>query len=209
MRTFNMNQTFFSINQTANFYPDLFYKEDYIPAGNSISMCLSVFWANKERGLNADLMRPVINFPRCKETLTGKFIWNEDDPEWGIDTPAWIQKEYDVDCYDKEDCDEYCRKNYNALFVQGKKGKKCYGYDILDTVCLVVKYNNLTDEYEYVGGCFQDGQHYMLTSAEPDKVYNFDSIETEVRNEMDPVIKAGKMSNYTYRFGQSWVNKFF
>lgn len=76
-------------------------------------------------------MKLVGGFPQCRETLSGKFIWNEGDSIYGVDVPVWKQFEYDVDCADDEDCVSYCRSNYNGEFVHGKLGKKCYSYRVL------------------------------------------------------------------------------
>jgi hypothetical protein len=204
MENFNMNNTFFFINQTALFFPTLSYRQENIPVGDSISMCLSVSWAPKEKGLNFDLMKRVKGFPMCKEALSGKFIWNTADPKFGIDVPVWKQNKFEIDCTDKEDCEKYCR-SYNAEYVAGKNTKRCYSYETLETICFSIEYDNVTDEFKYAGGCFKDGSHYLMKQAVPNTDYKFDGIEIEVRNKKDPVIMAGEMSNFTYRFGQSWV----
>lgn len=84
MESFVMNNTFFFINQTANFFPTLSYKDENLPVGNSITLCLSVSWASKERGKNYDIMKTVKGFPRCKETESGKFIWNKETQFMGL-----------------------------------------------------------------------------------------------------------------------------
>jgi hypothetical protein len=150
-------------------------------------------------------MKPVSGFPACKETLSGKFIWNNDDPVNGVDVPVWKQSSFEVDCTDEEDCVKSC-SSLNAQFVQGKSKKMCYSYDILDSICIVIKFDELTDEYKYIGGCFKDNSHFTLKRAEQDKVYNFDEIGIEVRNKKDPVIMAGEISSHTYNFGASLVN---
>ncbi len=168
-------------------------------------MCIAVSWAPKERGLNYDIMKPVSGFPQCKEASSGKFIWNSDDPLNGIDVPVWRQKLIDVDCTNEEDCDKLCA-SYNAVFLQGKNSKRCYSYEVLENVCIVVEYDELKDDYIYAGGCFKDNMHYLMSRAAKDKEFFFDGIEIEVRNKKDPVIKAGEMSNYSYSFGESWVS---
>lgn len=203
MENFNMNNTFFFINKTQFFFPKLSYTKENVPVGDSISMCIAVNWAPVERGHNYDLMKPVEGFPRCKETLSGQFIWNVDDPIYGIDVPVWIQKSEDIDCTDEDDCNRYCN-SLQAEFVNGRNSKKCYSYDILDTVCLVVEYDPLSEKYIYSGGCFKDGLHYLMAPADREKTHYFSGIEIEVRNKKDPVIKAGEMSNFTYSFGENW-----
>ena len=73
---------------------------------------------------------------------------------------------------------------------------------------MIVEYNNITDSFSYAGGCFADNLHYTMIPATIDSVYRFDSIEMEIRNKDDPIIVAGKMSNYKFDFGQSFVNSF-
>jgi len=36
--------------------------------------------------------------------------------------------------------------------------------------------------------------------------YRFNSIEIEVRNKKDPIIEAGRLSDYNYNFGIGWVS---
>jgi hypothetical protein len=81
-------------------------------------------------GKNYDVMKLVGGFPRCKETESGKFIWNNGDTEFGVDVPAWKQISYDIDCGDELECIETCRSYYNAEYINGKKGKKCYAYQV-------------------------------------------------------------------------------
>lgn len=199
-----MNNTFFFVNDTNLFFPKLRFQKENVPVGNSISKCLALSWSLKERGLNYDIMKTVKGFPQCQETLTGKFIWNSDDPKLGIDVPVWNQHYVEVDCSDEEDCDRACDA-YNAIFVNGKLSRRCYYYEILDTICIVVEYNSVTDDYFYKGGCFKDNKHYLMVPAEKNKDYHFEGIEIEVRNLKDPVIRAGEMSNFTYSFGESMV----
>jgi hypothetical protein len=184
------------------------YTKENIPVGDSITMCIAVSWANSDRGNNYDVMKPVLDFPRCKTTESGKFIWNSEDPEYGIDIPVWKQHAFDIDCTDEEDCDRACDSKFNAEFVNGKTKKKCYSYDILDAICLVIEYDQLTDNYRYKGGCFKDGLQYLMVPAEQNNIYYFEGIEIEVRNKKDPIVYAGEMSNYTYSFGVGWVNKY-
>jgi hypothetical protein len=204
MESLNMNNTFFFINKTANFFPKLSFTQENIPVGDSISMCLAVSWAFTERGNNYDIMKPVGNFPRCRSTETGKFIWNIDDPVYGIDVPVWKQKSVDIDCTGYEDCKRYC-DSINSIYVNGRFSKKCYSYDILDTICITIEYDPDKEEYNYSGGCFKDGVDYLLSPAQENKVYRFEGIEIEVRNKKDPVIQAAILSNYTYSFAENWV----
>ena len=153
-------------------------------------------------------MKPVKNFSQCSETLSEKFIWNEDDTKFGLDVPAWRQNVFEAYCDDEKDCEYYCKTNYNGKFLDGKRGKKCYSYDILENICMVVEHNNITDSFSYAGGCFDNNLHYSMIPASIDGVYRFDSIEMEIRDIDDPIIVASKMSNHKFDFGQSFVKIF-
>ncbi len=150
-------------------------------------------------------MKPISNFTQCSQTISEKFIWNEDDPKFGLDVPAWRQNVFDIECEDEKDCQYYCQKNHNGKFLNGKRGKKCYSYEILENLCFTVDYDNITDSFSYKGGCFKDNMHYNMIPGNIDTTYRFDSIEMEIRNINDPIIVAGRMSNYKYDFGQSFV----
>jgi hypothetical protein len=206
MESLNMTNSFFFVNNTGLLFPKLNYQKENIPVGNSISMCLTLSWSLQERGYNYDIMKSVMGFPRCKESLSGKFIWNKDDPIYGIDVPVWKQNSIDLECSDVTECESYCDSSYNGIFVNGRTSKKCYTYEILDTICLVIEYDSVTDNYKYAGGCFKDNNHYLMVPAMKDEIFHFDGIEIEVRNKKDPIIIAGMMSNYTFSFGVSLVN---
>ena len=205
MENLELNNTYMKIENTKDFFPKFKFTTDNIPIGDSVTLCISLHWAFEEKGRNFDLTKPVLGFNTCEEAVTGKFIWNEDDPTLGVDIPVWTQFEKDIDCTDDEDCQATCDK-YNALFLNGRRGKKCYHYKILQSICLSISYDSNLDEFNYSGGCFQDGIHYTMTEPEKNKIYYFDNIKVEVRNSKDPVIKAGKLSNYSYSFGAPMVS---
>jgi hypothetical protein len=204
MEALEMNNTFFFVNKTEKFFPKLAFTKSNVPVGDSSSMCITVSWAFTERGNNYDIMKRVGNFPKCRSAESGKFIWNLDDPVYGINIPVWKQKSIDIDCTSEEDCNKIC-SDKNAIYVNGRFSKKCYYYDILDTICITIEYDSDREEYNYAGGCFKDGKDYLMVPAEENQIYRFEGIEIEVRNKKDPVIKAGVMSNYTYSFAEKWV----
>jgi len=191
------------ITETPNFFPKFKYTEDNIPVGNSIALCISLHWNHKEKGRNFDLSKPVSGFSQCHASISGKFIWNAEDPINGLDVPAWTQEEIDVDCTDEEDCRSTC-EDYYALFLNGKRGKKCFSYKILTSICIAVEYDEVLEDFKFKGGCFEGGKHYLMGQPEKDKVYYFSDIKFEVRNAHDPVIKAGEYSNFSYSFGASF-----
>ena len=114
-------------------------------------------------------MKEIQNFPQCEATKAGKFIWNDKDSKYGMDIPVWIQYENDIDCGNDNDCDYYCEKYFNGEFINSKKGKKCYSYEVLSAICLAIKYDSILDNWYYDSGCFKDGKNYLL---EPAKINN-------------------------------------
>lgn len=171
MQDFNMNATFYYIDKTQLFFPKLSFKKDNVPVGNSVEMCISVSITTKDHGKNFDLMQVVEGFDRCTETQSGKFIWNEYDPVNGVNVPVWKQYDYNVDCGDDEECDGICKDTYGAIYIKGKKGKKCYGYEILDSMCIVIDYDKYKNKYFYSGGCYDGGKTYRLNKAEVNTTY--------------------------------------
>lgn len=208
MESLNLNNTYMKLEKTKNFFPRFKYNEDNIPVGNSILLCVSLHWSTIEKGPNYDLSDPVEGFPVCSGAASGKMIWNVDDPKNGVDVPAWTQHEIDIDCTDEEDCRSTC-DGYDSLFLNGIKGKKCFGYKILTSICLTVKWDEELSKFSYAGGCFENGNHYLMGKPEKDQIYHFDKIKFEVRNAEDPIIQAGKISKYTYSFGASLVGFLF
>lgn len=206
MDDLNLNNTYLVIENTKDFFPKFKFTEDNIPVGDSIKLCISLHWSTVEKGKNFDLTTPVTNFPVCDAAASGKLIWNQEDPKYGVDVPVWIQNEHDIDCTDKEDCDSSCQSQFNALYLYGRRGKKCYSYKILKSICLIVGYNAETEQIEYKGGCFKDGKIYLLEEPVKDKVYLFDKVKFEVRNYNDPIIKAGEMSDFTFSYGAPMVS---
>ena len=203
MGSYELNTTFFRLNQTNKVFPKFKFTKDNIPVGDSVMMCLAANWAPTERGKNFDIMKEVKGFPNCTQAETGKFIWNDEDPTQGVDIPVWVQHGNEADCSD-ESCDEYCADTYNGFFVNGEKKHMCYSYEILDGICIVIGYDKVRNEYTYQGGCFENGKAYVLVPAKLNEVYYFSGIEIEVRDKVDPIIVAGEMSEYTYSFGNSW-----
>ena len=121
MENLELNNTYLKVEHTKDFLPKFKFTEDNIPVGNSVMLCVSLHWASNDKGRNFDLTTPVLNFPDCIEAKSGKFIWNEDDPKTGIDVPAWIQEENDIDCTDTEDCQYECESQFNGLYLNGRR----------------------------------------------------------------------------------------
>ena len=147
-------------------------------------------------------MKPVQGYGKCS-TVSEKFIWNEDDSVYGIDIPAWKQTAHEADCSD-EDCAEYCKEKYEGAFVNGVNKHVCYSYETLNSICIVIKYDNLRDEYIYHGGCYPGNKTYKMSPATLGKVNNFNGVKIEIRDYTDPIIQAGEWTDYDYNFGQFW-----
>ena len=136
-------------------------------------------------------MDEVKKLPYCSARKSGKLIWNEDDTEYGVDVPVWVQNETDVDCDSKKECEKKC-KDLNAIYFRSKSGNKCFAYDVVDSVCLVVEKKE--GEYIYRGGCFEAGSHLRMKTATPETVYELNDVKIEVRNYSDPIIYAGRVT---------------
>jgi len=147
-------------------------------------------------------MKPIQGFPQCT-AANEKIIWNDDDSIYGVDIPAWKQIMHEIDC-NYEDCSDYCKSKYDGVFVKGVNKNVCYSYEILDGICLVVKYDPLKDEYYYHGGCFPGNKIYKLVPATPGEEVNFYNVEIEIRELNDPIAQAGELTDYGYSFGYFW-----
>ncbi|WP_196300312.1 hypothetical protein, partial [Streptococcus pneumoniae] len=82
----------------------------------------------------------VRNFPKCYHAISGKFIWNVDDPTDGINVPAWKQLDYDIECGDDEECESSFISQYKGEYLNGKLGKKCYAYQVLNHFKIGIKW---------------------------------------------------------------------
>jgi hypothetical protein len=170
--------------------------------GDSLSLCLGAHWGLIERGKHYEIMKPIQGFPQCT-AANEKIIWNDDDSIYGVDIPAWKQTMHEIDC-NYEDCSDYCKSKYDGVFVKGVNKNVCYSYEILDGICLVVKYDPLKDEYFYHGGCFPGNNIYKLVPATPGEEVNFYNVEIEIRELNDPIAQAGELTDYGYSFGYFW-----
>jgi hypothetical protein len=147
-------------------------------------------------------MKAVQGFSKCG-SVNDKFIWNEDDPIYGIDIPAWKQTVNEADCSD-EDCAEYCKEKYQGAFVNGVNKHVCYSYEVLESICIVIRYDKLRDEYIFHGGCYPGNQTYLMRPAKFGEENDFRDVEIEIRDFSDPLVQAGEWTDYEYNFGQFW-----
>ena len=147
-------------------------------------------------------MKEVKGFDKCS-SANDVFIWNEDDSQYGIDVPAWKQIVHEVDCSD-EDCAKHCKEKFGGAFVNGVNKHVCYSYETLDSICIIIKYDKLRDEYVYHGGCFPGNQTYKMNPAALGEENKFNAVKIEIRDYSDPIIQAGEWTDYGYNFGHFW-----
>ena len=147
-------------------------------------------------------MKEVKGFDKCS-SANDVFIWNEDDSQYGIDVPAWKQIVHEVDCSD-EDCAKICKEKFGGAFVNGVNKHVCYSYETLDSICIIIKYDKLRDEYVYHGGCFPGNQTYKMNPAALGEENKFNAVKIEIRDYSDPIVQAGEWTDYGYNFGQFW-----
>ena len=147
-------------------------------------------------------MKPVQGFSQCS-TVNEKFIWNDDDSIYGVDVPAWKQTIHQADCND-EDCDDYCKEKYRGAFVKGVNKHVCYSYEILESICMIIKYDQLRDNYIFHGGCYPGNKTYKMVPANPGDENDFRGVEIEIRDLSDPIIQAGEWTDYEYNLGHFW-----
>lgn len=201
--SYDLGTTFFRTDKTDKVFPVFAFTQENVPLGNSISMCLAFHWNEASKGKHYETMKMVEELPQCGTTLSEKFLWNEDDTIFGIDVPGWVQHVNDAGCSD-EDCPDYCLNKYGGAFIDGVNKHVCYSYDVLDKICVVIKYDEKKDQYVYHGGCFPDGMHYQMRPATFGEIEKFGKVDIEVRDLSDPITQAGEMSNYKYGFGTFW-----
>ena len=147
-------------------------------------------------------MKPVQGFGKCS-SANDVLIWNEEDSQYGIDVPAWKQIVHEVDCSD-EDCAKHCKEKFGGAFVNGVNKHVCYSYETLDSICIIIKYDKLRDEYVYHGGCFPGNQTYKMNPAALGEENKFNAVKIEIRDYSDPIVQAGEWTDYGYNFGQFW-----
>jgi len=200
--SYGINPTYFRTNQTRKVFPKFSFTKENIPLGNSISLCMAANWGEIERGKHYEIMKPVKGLPQCS-SVNEKFIWNEDDPIYGIDIPAWKQFMYEVDC-NYEDCEEYCKDKYGGAFVKGINKNVCYSYEILQGICMVIKYDPLRDDYTFHGGCYPGNNTYRMVPGILGEEVNFNNVKIEIRELNDPIVQAGEWTDYGYNLGHYW-----
>ena len=201
-KAYKIKPVFFRTNQTEKVFPKFSFTLENVPLGNSIPLCLSIHWGEIARGKHYNIMKPVEGFPQCS-AVNEKIIWNEGDSTSGIDIPTLIHSIHEVECAD-EDCEEYCKINFNGAFVNGVNKHICYSYVTIDSICIVIKYDKLRGQYLFGGGCYPGNQTYKMAPATVGHENNFANVKIEIRDYSDPLIQAGEWTDFEYNFGQRW-----
>lgn len=86
----------------------------------------------------------------------------------------------------------------HGVYKEGPKGAKgkCYNYDVLTNVCVlmrpIINVDTIEEEWEYVGGCFDNDQTVQMEKGVAGQVYTFDKINIEVRADQDPYLAVSK-----------------
>jgi hypothetical protein len=71
----------------------------------------------------------------------------------------------------------------------------CYTYEVLKKICIKVDFvKDVTGNeiLQYNGGCFPNGESYIMEKATPNKVYDFGGITIETRKSTDPYTVIAK-----------------
>lgn len=85
-----------------------------------------------------------------------------------------------------------CRMACPGVYKPGPDDSigKCYTYDVLTAICIkaghIVDVENAEENWEYRGGCFENGSPVLMERAVPGKEYAFDYVPIEVRADDDP-----------------------
>jgi hypothetical protein len=76
-----------------------------------------------------------------------------------------------------------CESNAIKVKLSETLPARCYSYEYLSAVCIIVKYKETEqhESWEYVKGCFADGSPVEYLHAEPGKDYSFNHVRFEVR----------------------------
>jgi len=125
------------------------------------------------------MYKPVVGLPVCSDANNKKAIWRDIHKE-GIDFSAFRQYK------EPANFDGSCPQE-NGVYVKltDTAPAFCYSYDYINAMCLLVRYVENYDAnqaaWEFVGGCFQNGEVTEYLPGEPGKVYSFENVQIEVR----------------------------
>ena len=90
----------------------------------------------------------------------------------------------------------------HGVYKEGPKGAKgkCYIYDFVTTICIlirpVVNVDLIEEEWQFVGGCYDEGSFVQTEKGIAGKSYDFSGINIEVRADQDPYLAVAKKKEY-------------
>lgn len=173
----NSRVNYFKYEVNELHFPPLHFNKEYVPAGNSQPYCLHFEWNNMESFRQIDQYKHVQGLPKCEQADNSKGLWNPGDPKEGINLFAFKQIRSDPGLLGS------CESDAIKIKLSETLPARCYSYEFLSGVCITVRYKEGEQQgsWEYVKGCFADGQPVEYRKAEPGKDYAFNNVRFEVR----------------------------
>jgi len=190
-------------------FATLAFNEDMVPVGDAQPKCVYVEWAPSSKWNKPSAYKPLSNLGECTQAKVG--WWNENDPKVGVEVSNWWQNEIQISCSGKS-CVDKCRKQKGWwVWKNDESGGTCYGYDILKSICLTMsrkedKFGQ--EDWEFKGGCFQEGQPGYYERGVPGTVYHFEGVRIEVRGHNDPYVSTLSVTGDSAKIGGSGFNIF-
>ena len=177
---------FFGFHQTNEYFPTLHYTEEHIPVGTSKPYCLHLEWIRKEQRQLIDRYYHVQQFPDCIMAKNPKSRWQATDPKTGLDFNVWRQSSTAA-TYESE-CGE------GATFIKRSDDApgRCFKYEVAVAICVEIAYVEHPDTasytWDYVGGCFPNGEYVLYQTAVIGDTYTFDNIPIEVHQSSASIV---------------------
>ena len=79
-----------------------------------------------------------------------------------------------------------------------------YSYEILQGICVVIKYDPLKDDYVFHGGCYPENNTYRMVPGILGEEVTFNNVKIEIRELSDPIVQVGEWTDYGYNLGHYW-----
>ena len=188
-------RSYFFANDTEGVFPVLNFKPEYLPVGDARGLCIHMLWTSVSKKIIYDQYKSVVSQAKCPFAEKPGSRWQDSDPRTGEDLFPWRQREVDFECGSEEECQAKCNE-HKGYFKNNSE--RCFTYQVLDQVCMLVRENH-DDEagqgvrWEFAGGCFKNRtESIRMKQAEPGKSYSFEHIKIEVRHELDPYVVAAE-----------------
>ena len=71
----DVSDKFFYYDNTAQYFPTLYFDKDHLPVGNSTVYCIFLKFIEKENKMFKDEYRNFTGFPHCRMAYNPKFRW--------------------------------------------------------------------------------------------------------------------------------------